>query len=371
MDLKKFLSSLDAVIKSSNTLSNKLKAEVENGKQWLVEYLVDKERQIKELKQQQSASTTETQTSSQTIEAQQKSPITSEPQQQQRSYRDASRPVHEAETITNTQEPANAEKIDPKCIVKVFPKRNKVDNKLSFPSSESTKQYLKMIKIGGNVAVKSVKSIPGHGVSILCRTPVEATTLKEQLTADQNLYIKQTPTRDPRLSFLLTGVDYTLEEISNEILAKNPELDPKSFTLTNMNQTKNGNTVVYMSATPQTYKIIKNNKKRLYAYWDLITLRDVAPINQCFNCGRFGHSAKKCLHNIEGKKAKQCLRCGGNHEGDYRKCTRTPHCSNCTHRNLLYTGRDEPVPTNHTSNDPTCPCYVKAMREAALLINTE
>lgn len=336
LDLSKVLDLLDRTVNSKGTLNNILKEELRIAKTWIQTEFMKNEAEIARLKNQNKPS-------------------------QPRSYRDIAANPGNVETNELKQ-------IDPHCIVKIYPKRLN-DGSMNLLSSEATKQYVKNIKIKSNCAVKNVKSIPGSGVSILCRSKEEATDLKTQLVTDEseNLFIKQPMIRNPRFSMLLPGVEYTLDAVRDELLSRNQALEKDSFELTNMIKTKNGNTILYMNAKPNAYRLIRAQKNRLFAYWDCPTLRESLPTSQCFNCGLFGHNSKRCHFTIDMKKASKCLKCGDNH--DHRRCTKTLNCSNCATRNKYNTHRTtEPFATDHAANDPKCPCFQKAMRDASSLI---
>ena len=63
------------------------------------------------------------------------------------------------------------------------------------------------------------------------------------------------------------------------------------------------------------------------------------PVIRCFNCQRFGHISKNCVHNFN------CHLCGHNHNLN-QSCSFNPFCVNCKK-------------TGHSPTSRTCPSYMK------------
>jgi hypothetical protein len=328
MDFERAFKALDMAINSKGNLSNTIKAQLQEAKDFFKATINTKNHQNR-----QSIVTPGT------------------------SYSDVANP-----NFPSAIEP----KIDPKCIIKVFPKRDESGFQ-QLKSSEATKQYVKEKVKKGNFAIKSVKTITGNGISILCRSKEEAKELHNQLTEEcRELVSKQPQLRDPRFSFFLPGVDYDIVDIKEEIVKKNPTIRENDIELTNLTKTKNGNTIAYVNTKPDAYRVIKEYGFRLYVYFECVNLRKMPATSQCFNCGRFGHNSKKCLFTLNDNPAKQCLRCGENHT--YLGCTNAPKCSNCNHKNAN-TKNDNLLKVDHSANDPNCPCFKRAMKQAELQIN--
>ena len=273
--------------------------------------------------------------------------------------------------------PPSKAALNPLCTVKVYPKVTTGEPKSAITSAETTKQIVQCIDLKGkNIGIQHIKSINNNGVSILCRTQNEAKTLAEVIRAkvDSQVNIKTHTKRNPTLTMLLQGKDYVLGDLKEDILLKNniPE-GADSINLVNLRETDNGNTVVVMVVSPETYKALVANDFKLYVGWTQVRLREKDPISQCWLCHRFGHDQYGCQFKVDGKKAKDspiCSRCGKSHKDDEEKCKGQLCCPLCTHHNTL--AKDlgwKTLDTKHGARFAVCPIRAKAFARARALIN--
>ena len=267
--------------------------------------------------------------------------------------------------------------LDPLCTVKVYPKETTGKSSSAITSAETTKQIVQCIDLKGkNIGIKNIKSINNNGVSILCRTQTEANTLAEVIRAKGNsqINIKTHTKRNPTLTMLLQGKDHVLDDLKEDILLKNNIPDgADSINLVNLRETDNGNTVVVMVVSPQTYKALAANDFKLYVGWTRVKLREKDPISQCWNCHRFGHEAWKCRYQMDGKPASICSRCSGCHRGsepEEEDCRADLCCPLCTHHNTFAEKRGwKKLDTKHGARFAVCPIRIKAFARAKALIN--
>ena len=262
--------------------------------------------------------------------------------------------------------------LDPLCTVKVYPKATTCEPAIT--SAETTKQIVQCIDLKGkNIGIKNIKSINNNGVSILCRTQNEAKTLAEVIRAkvDSQVDIKTHTKRNPTLTMLLQGKDHVLGDLKEDILLKNNiPGGADSIDLVNLRGTDNGNTVVVMVVSPETYKALAANDFKLYVGWTRVKLRERDPISQCWSCHRFGHESWKCRFQIDGKSVSICSRCGKNHKNDEEACKADLCCPLCTHHNTFAEKRGwKKLDTKHGARFAVCPIRVRALGRAKALIN--
>ncbi|KAI2796131.1 hypothetical protein BLOT_016052 [Blomia tropicalis] len=107
-----------------------------------------------------------------------------------------------------------------------------------------------------------MKSINRNGVSIMCRNQDEAKNLAEAIRAKANTNqdIKTPQKRNPSLSMLLQSVDYSLQDLRENILKKKDLPDgTESINLVGLTKTDRGNTIIIMFVSPSTYKALAAN----------------------------------------------------------------------------------------------------------------
>lgn len=273
---------------------------------------------------------------------------------------------------------------DPHCVIKVIPKLNPNTGQLSTASSVATKKALGHKLLGSGVGVTALWMTNNKGVSVSCRTREEADKLigvVNQQMAHDFVAEKQKP-RNPVVTILLTSEEYAEREsfpkLLEDILDKNKFLantDENPLKIVHGYITRQGNSIVVLEMGARNFQQLKLAGNRLFAGIDYCRARERDPVSQCFNCQRFGHKASSkgtltCRFEINGKQAKRCARCGGDHQvgvGD-KRCTAPICCSNCKEHNVFMKGRTA-FPTDHEAIDQKCPVRLRAERRAREMID--
>ena len=261
---------------------------------------------------------------------------------------------------------ASKQPIKTKHVVRVYPSEAG-----SSASSEATKELLKQVDIKGlNIGVKSLKSISKQGVAVECRNAQEARQLT-QVIADSpsGSHLKaEVPKRQlPMFTAWLRGVDYNIDDLSDDIYAKNEYLPQRSLNVLQQWKTPNGNTIVELDLSPAAYRLVAERDFKLFVGWNtIVKLRERDPISQCFKCQRFGHRVSGCKYQVDGHPATRCPQCAGNHASvPNGRCTAPPRCSNCVDYNIIATKRSwGQVDTGHSAKDRNCPSRIRIIERA-------
>ena len=130
-----------------------------------------------------------------------------------------------------------------------------------------------------------------------------------------------------------------MEEIENDINTRNfVDSNTGGKVLHMYTNEKTKLSSVIMEVLPETYKLVRENDKRLFVGHQRCMVYDLINISPCYNCGRLGHNGKKCKNN------QICIKCTGKHETD--KCTSAKiQCTNCIYSNKTYSPN---LYTNHS-----------------------
>nr|CAI5835904.1 unnamed protein product [Callosobruchus analis]CAI5847095.1 unnamed protein product [Callosobruchus analis] len=134
-----------------------------------------------------------------------------------------------------------------------------------------------------------------------------------------------------------------------EYIIKDNRLDaePSDIKLITKLSYKNSVNLI-LELKPALFKTVINTGY-LYVGWMRCGIREHFKTVVCYKCCKFGHYKKDCKsQNVV------CPFCSGFHER--RDCNSTsPCCINCTDTN---TKNKTNLPTDHSSNSPSCPCYL-------------
>lgn len=192
-------------------------------------------------------------------------------------------------------------------------------------------------------------------VKIKCANKDDVVKLKDQLseTIGCDYMVKQEEILNPRLK--IVGIDNNMkpEELEMDIIERN-HLDNESYCsvehiFTN-NRTNTRTAIITVPA--EVYSRIRANGSKIYIGHQCLRVYDELNIMPCYNCGRVGHSGKKCRNETA------CLRCAGNHQTINCDGKSTPKCVNCCFgKDKFKDNRD----VNHIATDSENCQYLKIM----------
>lgn len=94
------------------------------------------------------------------------------------------------------------------------------------------------------------------------------------------------------------------------------------------NKNTNLSTVI-MEVPAAIYKLIREKHNRIFVGHQRCIVYDHINVTTCYNCGRLGHSGKKC------KNKAVCIKCTGNHKTSECKSNKN-ECINCIYSNEKY-----------------------------------
>lgn len=278
-------------------------------------------------------------------------------------------------SVAKQHAPLHPPKKDPLCVVRVVPKVDPQTGEFSTLSSEATKKAITRIKlVGTGVGVTNVWKTGNKGVAVSCRTREEANKLagliNQQMPTD--FLAEKQEQINPKVTILLTDEEYADKsnhsELLDDILDRNVGLENTSenpLKIVHSFLTKNRNSIVVLEIGAKNYQQIKASGNRIMAGFENARVKERDPVSQCFNCQRFGHKAIKCRFQIDGKNAKRCQRCGGDHSVKLG-CTAPKCCANCAENNKH--SRRNPHPTDHEASDRKCPMRLSAEKHARKFI---
>lgn len=262
----------------------------------------------------------------------------------------------------------------PMCYIKVVPKLVQATGESFCASGEATKKLISTIDLTNeNVGVKGIWKAGGTGVTVGCRSQLDADKLLTIISnkIGDKVTASKPKMRNPTFSMLLASDKYvdkdTHESLKNEILKLNnlESSDDNPLKIVFSKKTPKGNSLVFMEVGPSNYKAIKSQSSRIYVGWELVKLREPKPVCQCFNCYKFWHKATVCHYEVAGQQVKRCPRCGGQHDG--KNCNAPMCCPNCSDYNKYTKGNKHNH--EHLATDPKCPIYMSAVKKAKMLIN--
>ena len=149
------------------------------------------------------------------------------------------------------------------------------------------------------------------------------------------------------LKIKIVGIDnYTkmyIKEIESDINTRNFSNSNSGGTILHMyTNEKTKLSSVIIEVLPETYKLIRENDKRLFVGHQRCMVYDLINISPCYNCGRLGHNGKKCNNK------QICIKCTGNYETDKCNSDKTECCTNCIFSNKTYRTN---LYTNHSPLD--------------------
>lgn len=205
------------------------------------------------------------------------------------------------------------------------------------------------------VPIKRVQDQQDGSVKIKCASKDDVVKLNEQLAdkLGREFIIKQEEIQNPRLK--ITGIenDMTIEELEADINERNfsdTDLFCNVEHIYKNSKTSKLNAIITL---PQdAYNFIRANNYKFYIGHQCLKSYDDLNIMPCFNCGRVGHSGKKCRNSAT------CLRCAGNHQTKDCDGKLQVKCANCCYGKEKYKD-DRDV--HHIATDTEKCTYLKIM----------
>lgn len=238
--------------------------------------------------------------------------------------------------------------------------------KTEIPSEETKTIIQKHIKPKNIKAkVNSVRNTKKGGIIINTPTVDDISKIIEEIKKQDSLCTKFTTVAPKPLepSILLFGVPEHMDEETfiKELKESNAELEESKITIRTHYKTGYKSNWVF-SLDTQSFKSIMK-KDRIIFDWERLKFKENIRIKQCYNCGKYRHTAKEC-HNDELKmKGGICLRCGETGHKEYNCKKSKAKCVNCsTFNHKTHSHIDE----NHSSSDNKCP---RRQMEISLLKN--
>lgn len=223
--------------------------------------------------------------------------------------------------------------------------------------------------------VRNLKSIQENvGVSskyaekaavLVVRNKEEADTLSAELI-NNGFNVKEKSRKVPQIKI----AGHSLSNVQNEdflkhVASKNPSSgidDTSCEVVSTVKKTRSDG--LYVTTVKVTEEVARRFRKGLRLY---VGDRRCAAflddqVVQCYHCRAFGHTQKYCRvkeKEVQAGRAlhSMCPKCGEKHEKKLN-CLANSKCSNCTAENvrIMKMGKDNFIPTNHSSNDfKMCP----------------
>ena len=185
--------------------------------------------------------------------------------------------------------------------------------------------------------------------------------LKQKYT---NFYkIERESIRNPKVKIIGFDnlEDMKMKDIEYDINKRNfKNLNSKCKVIHVFENQKTKINTILLETTPEIYEHIAENKFRVHIGYQNCRVLDDLNLTPCYNCGRFGHSGRRC------KNSKNCLKCAGKH--NTINCT-TPEelkCLNCVYSNNQFKTNYN---TKHVVND-TEKCEVMIRKIKKLIAET-
>lgn len=156
--------------------------------------------------------------------------------------------------------------------------------------------------------------------------------------------IKREEVKNPKVKIVGIGSTMNIDasEIEEDINSRNiGEYSSKAQVLHMYTNTKTKFCSVILEVNADLYKCIRNNNNRVFVGCQSCRVFDLINVKPCFNCGRIGHSGKKCT-NITA-----CLKCAKKHKTI--ECESTVlKCTNCLYSNTTFNTKYN---ANHVATD--------------------
>ena len=193
-------------------------------------------------------------------------------------------------------------------------KRNVPKILLNFKDNNNAHSSLNEIKQtitrNSNVPLDYINNTNDGKVIIQCHNDSDINKIKNLLEskAEDKYELSLQKFLNPLIKILEIDDEYKdMEMLLSEIVKRN-HLSDKDIKVRHLYTPKNQhyfNAIIEVSK--ETYAILMEEKKVFFGC-QRYGIVDEFNINNCFKCGKFNHSKKKCKENIQ-----KCLNCAGNH----------------------------------------------------------
>lgn len=180
----------------------------------------------------------------------------------------------------------------------------------------------------------------------------------------ESVEVRERDTVTPRL--VITGVtkEYLESELIDMILMENEDLEVafgpdfrenfREVGSRRRRRNSNKENITFETSSDILKHLI--SKEKVYLDMMMVTVEEAINVSQCYNCNKYGHTAKFCQAQIS------CQFCGEPHDG--RNCrAETKDCINCR------TIRVPEEERRHSARDRMCPVYVRKENMARRALN--
>jgi hypothetical protein len=200
------------------------------------------------------------------------------------------------------------------------------------------------------VGIKTLKSLRDGWVVIevgsIDETNLLSATIRDKCGEDLEFNVPKL--RKPRLIIRNIPQDITVENLTETILAQNPELSvkPGEVAAKFKFRTKRGEISMVIEGGPETRKKLLQTKLKIG--WLICNVGDYLMAKICFRCSRYNHRHQDC------RGEETCPLCAGGHSlKDCKTPTNRHKCINCLTYNR-YSKKDK-ICKNRSSLSKDCP----------------
>lgn len=240
------------------------------------------------------------------------------------------------------------EPASPPSIVLIYPK-----------GKDTTRKILREHVPAEEIKITSTREIRKGGLLIKTKDKEEMKKLIQKIeesdAAKENLEVFQPQKRRPQMIVygLEPGTDDN--EVGQAFLKQDPKYDAEDCKIVHK-QEKRDHVNYIVELHPELFNLHKE-RRRIRVGWVSATLREFLRPMQCYRCGLYGHTTKKCNADVD-----LCTNCGKpGHK--WEKCQEKGNCVNCVRANERNKNDGGgKINTQHACTDANCPTYEMEMR---------